>query len=97
MATRGGARALGLEDRIGSLAPGRQADVITVSVTGARQTPLFDPVSHLVYVARGSDVRTTIVAGRVLMRDGRVRSLDRERVLTEARAAAVAVRNAVGK
>ena len=52
--------------------PGKQADVITVAMDGARQTPMFDPISHLVYVARGDDVRTTIVAGRVLMRDGRV-------------------------
>ena len=51
---------------------GKQADIITVSVDDARQTPLFDPISHLVYVARGDDVRTTIVAGRVLMRDGQV-------------------------
>ena len=46
------------------------------AVDGARQTPMFDPISHLVYVARGDDVRTTIVAGRVLMRDGRCASLD---------------------
>jgi len=97
LATRGGARAIGLADRIGSLEPGKQADVITVSVAGARQTPMFDPVSHLVYVTRGADVRTTIVAGRVLMREGRVRSLNRELVLKDARTAAAAVRRAVGK
>jgi 5-methylthioadenosine/S-adenosylhomocysteine deaminase len=97
LATRGGAQALGMADRIGSLEPGKQADVITVSMTGARQTPMFDPVSHLVYVARGADVRTTIVAGQVLMRQGRVRSLNRELVLRDARAAAASVRQAVGK
>jgi len=97
LATRGGARAIGLADRIGSLEPGKQADVIAVSVAGARQTPMFDPVSHLVYVTRGSDVRTTIVAGRVLMREGRVRSLNRELVLKDARTAAAGVRQAVGK
>jgi 5-methylthioadenosine/S-adenosylhomocysteine deaminase len=58
---------------------------------------MFDPVSHLVYVARGADVRTTIVAGQVLMRQGRVRSLNRELVLRDARAAAASVRQAVGK
>jgi len=97
LATRGGARAIGLADRIGSLEPGKQADVIAVSVAGARQTPMFDPVSHLVYVTRGADVRTTIVAGRVLMREGRVRSLNRELVLKDARTAAARVRQAVGK
>ena len=57
LATRRGAEALGMADRIGSLEPGKQADVITVDVRGARQTPMFDPISHLVYVSRGDDVR----------------------------------------
>jgi 5-methylthioadenosine/S-adenosylhomocysteine deaminase len=68
-----------------------------VSVESARQTPIFDPLSHLVYVTRGTDVRTTIVHGRVLMRDGRVRSLDRLQVLSDARAMADQVRRAVGR
>jgi 5-methylthioadenosine/S-adenosylhomocysteine deaminase len=80
---------------VGSLEPGRQADVITVSVAGARQTPMFDPVSHLVYVAHGDDVRTTVVGGRVLMRDRRVLSLDAPAVLRDARAMAERVRQAV--
>ena len=42
----------------------------------ARQTPMYDPLSHLVYVTRGDDVRTTIVNGRVLMRDRKVLTLD---------------------
>jgi 5-methylthioadenosine/S-adenosylhomocysteine deaminase len=95
LATRRGAESLGLEGRIGSLEPGKQADIITVSMDGARQTPMYDPVSHLVYVARGTDVRTTIVAGRVLMRDGRVTSLSPESVLRDARAMAEKVRAAV--
>ena len=95
LATRRGAEALGLADRIGSLEQGKQADIITVSVDGARQTPLFDPISHLVYVARGDDVRTTIVAGRILMRDGHVASLRKTDVLRDARAVAVQVRRAV--
>jgi 5-methylthioadenosine/S-adenosylhomocysteine deaminase len=97
MATLGGARALGLESRIGSLAAGKAADVILVSVRGARQTPLFDPVSHLVYVAHGDDVTTAIVNGRVLMRDRKVLSLDEAAVIREARAAADQVRKAAGR
>ena len=69
MATIGGARALGMERLIGSLEPGKRADLITVSMARARQTPIYDPVSHLVYVTRGDDVRTTIVNGKVLMQD----------------------------
>jgi len=95
LATRRGAEALGMGDRIGSLEPGKLADVITVSVDSARQTPLFDPFSHLVYVTRGTDVRTTVVHGKVLMRQGKVVSLDRNAVLQEARAMAETVRAAV--
>jgi 5-methylthioadenosine/S-adenosylhomocysteine deaminase len=96
LATRRGAEALGWSDRVGSLEPGKQADIITVSMEGARQTPVYDPVSHLVYVSRGDDVQTTIVAGRVLMRDRRVQTLNREAVLRDARAMAEQVRRAVG-
>jgi 5-methylthioadenosine/S-adenosylhomocysteine deaminase len=96
LATRGGADALGLGDAIGSLEEGKQADVITVAMDGARQTPMFDPISHLVYVCHGDDVRTTIVAGRVLMRDRRVLTLDRMEVLRDARAMAERVALAVG-
>lgn len=95
MATRGGAAALGLADRIGSLEPGKQADLIVVAMDGARQTPMFDPVSHLVYVAHGGDVRTTIVAGRILMRDRQVLSLDAGDVLRDARAMAERITRAV--
>ncbi len=97
LATRRGAAALGLGDRIGSLETGKLADVISVSMSSARQTPLFDPLSHLVYVTRGTDVRNTIVHGRVLMRQGRVISLNRSVVLQEAAAMADKVRAAVSR
>ncbi len=95
MATIEGARALGLDARIGSLEPGKRADVITVSMGAARQTPLYDVLSHLVYVTRGDDVRGTIVNGRVLMRDRKVLTLDEGAVLSEARQFAEKVRAAV--
>ncbi len=97
LATIDGARALGMDREIGSLEPGKRADVITVSMTAARQTPMYDPLSHLVYVTRGDDVRTTIVNGQVLMRDRKVLTLDEAAVLHEARAFAVKVRAAVAK
>lgn len=95
MATIGGARALGLDGKIGSLEAGKRADLIVVAMDGARQTPMYNPVSHLVYVARGGDVRTTVVDGRILMRDRRVRALDERTVLADARRLAVQVRAAV--
>jgi 5-methylthioadenosine/S-adenosylhomocysteine deaminase len=97
MATTEGARALGMEDRIGSLEPGKRADLILVSTAGARQTPMYDPISHLVYVARGTDVTTTIVNGRVLMRDRQVLTLNEAEVIREANGYAAKVRAAVGK
>jgi 5-methylthioadenosine/S-adenosylhomocysteine deaminase len=95
MATIGGARALFMDGQIGSLEPGKRADLITVSMSSARQTPLYDAVSHLVYVTRGDDVRTSIVNGKVLMRDRRVLTLDRASVLADANALAIKVRAAV--
>lgn len=97
MATLEGARAMQMEERIGSLEAGKRADLILVSMDGARQTPMYDPVSHLVYVARGDDVTTTIVNGRILMRDRKVLSLDAQAVIREARGLAAKVRQAVGK
>src|SRR5207247_3941961 len=59
LATIGGARALGMERLMGSIEPGKRADLITVATSAARQTPMYDPVSHLVYVTRGDAGRTT--------------------------------------
>jgi 5-methylthioadenosine/S-adenosylhomocysteine deaminase len=97
MATLGGAKALGLEKQVGSLEVGKRADLAVVSMASARQTPLYDPVSHLVYASRGDDVRTVIVNGKVLMRDRKMLTLDEPAILAEARKIANTVRAAVGK
>jgi 5-methylthioadenosine/S-adenosylhomocysteine deaminase len=95
LATRRGADALGMGADIGSLEPGKQADVITVSMDDARQTPMYDAISHLVYVSHGDDVRNTIAAGKFLMRDHQVLTLNKADVLRDARAMASRVRAAV--
>jgi 5-methylthioadenosine/S-adenosylhomocysteine deaminase len=95
MATMGGARVLGLEREIGSVEAGKRADLIVVGVNRARQTPLYDPISHLVYTTRGDDVETTIVNGKVLMRGRRVETLDESSVLEEANRFARRIRDAV--
>jgi 5-methylthioadenosine/S-adenosylhomocysteine deaminase len=95
MATIGGARALGLDRTLGSIEVGKLADIIAVRTDRARQTPMYDPVSHLVYATHGDDVVMTIVNGRILMRDGVVRTLDEAEVIRAARAAADQVRKAV--
>ena len=71
MATIGGARALHLEDQIGSLEPGKRADLIVLGTDAPWAQPLYDVYSHLAYALKGMDVVTTIVNGRVLMEDGR--------------------------
>ncbi|MGQ0732691.1 MAG: amidohydrolase [Acidobacteriota bacterium] len=95
MATLGGARVIGQESKLGSIEVGKLADVIVVRMDQPRQTPMYDPLSHLVYVTRGDDVEATIVNGRILMRGGKLLTLDEPRVLDEARAAAGQVRAAV--
>jgi len=95
MATRLGAQALGLGKQIGSLEVGKHADLITLSLDRARETPMYDPVSHIVYVAHGDDVRTVMVNGKFLMRDRKVLTLDEQSVIKDARAAALQVRDAV--
>ena len=95
MATIGGARVLGQQARIGSIEAGKRADLIVVGMSRSRQQPLFDPVAQIVYASRGDDVETTIVNGKVLMRDRKVLTLDAARVLREARTAADLVRKAV--
>jgi 5-methylthioadenosine/S-adenosylhomocysteine deaminase len=95
MATIGGAKALAMDGTIGSLVRGKRADLITVSMSAARQTPMYDAVSHLVYVTRGDDVRTTIVNGKVLMQNRQVRTLNRAEVIAQAKALAQKVRDAV--
>jgi len=84
LATLGGARALGMEDRIGSLEVGKRADLVVVGLDSPRLHPLYDPISHLVYAAKGSDVRHVVVEGRIVMRDRRVSTLDQTAVLAEA-------------
>ncbi|MEW2395360.1 amidohydrolase [Streptomyces sp. NPDC046862] len=84
LALRGGARALGLQDRIGALEPGMRADIVLTDLSGTHCRPLHDPRAALVYSARASDVRTVIVDGRVLMRDGELLTVDEGELLAGA-------------
>ncbi len=85
MATIRGARALGLEKQIGSLEPGKRADLITVRITAPHAVPLYDPASQLVYALKGSDVQDSMVNGRLLMRDRIPFTLNRALILAKAR------------
>ncbi len=75
-ATLQSARAVGLGDIVGSIAPGRRADLILVDLTGPHTQPVHDLAATLVHSARSADVRTTVVDGRVLMRDRELLTID---------------------
>jgi 5-methylthioadenosine/S-adenosylhomocysteine deaminase len=76
MATLGGARALGMEDRIGTLEPGKRADVIVIDLQQPKTQPVYAVESAIVYAASGSAVVTTICDGKVLMRNRKVLTVD---------------------
>ena len=84
MATLNGARALGLGDRIGSLVPGKAADIAAVDFSSIDLAPCYDPVSHLVYAAGREHVSHVWVNGKMLLRDGELTTLDREELLNRA-------------
>lgn len=85
MATRYGAKALGLDHLVGSLEPGKRADLIVVDLENAHAQPVFDLPSTVVYASRASDVSLTVVDGKVLWDGVRVRTLDEAKVLAAAK------------
>ncbi|MYS73716.1 amidohydrolase family protein, partial [Streptomyces sp. SID5926] len=82
-ATVQSARAVGLGDAVGRIAPGWRADLILVDLTGPHTQPVHDLAATLVHSARSADVRTTIVDGRVLMRDRELLTVDVPEVVRE--------------
>jgi 5-methylthioadenosine/S-adenosylhomocysteine deaminase len=86
LATKSGARALGLDDRIGSLEPGKEADLIVIDTRAPHLTPMYHPESHLVYSATGADVRHVIIGGRPVVIDRHLLTLDLSTLLSDARA-----------
>lgn len=93
MATIGGARVLGIDDRVGTLEVGKEADVIMIDLTKPPMAPVIlhparNIAANLVYAETGADVRMTMVAGRVIYRDGVFTRIDEQQILRDARAAA---------
>lgn len=84
MATRTGSIAMGLEREIGSLEVGKQADLVVVDFQRAHLTPCLNPLGNLVHTAQGRDVEMVIVAGRVIVEDGRSKLCNEEKVRLEA-------------
>jgi cytosine/adenosine deaminase-related metal-dependent hydrolase len=81
-ATLGGARALGLDNQIGALAEGMQADITIVSLNGVHQQPMNDPSEALIFSSSGRDVVLTMVAGKEICRAGRVKGFDEDKSRT---------------
>ncbi len=96
MATRAGAKTLGLDEELGSIEVGKRGDVIVVDRERLHLAPDHDPYSTLVYAARGSDVRTTIVGGDVLVDEFAPTRVDEREVMAEARSAAEALARRAG-
>lgn len=91
LATLGGAAALGWESETGSLEAGKKADLIALDVSQPHLVPLYDPVSHLVYAARGSDVRYAWVNGRLMLDRGNPTGVDAARAVDEVKRIALRV------
>jgi 5-methylthioadenosine/S-adenosylhomocysteine deaminase len=85
MATIGGARVLGMEKDLGSLEPGKLADLITVRLDRPNAVPLYDAVSQMVYALKAEDVRDVMVNGKPIVRDGRILTLNEPQILEKAR------------
>lgn len=73
LATKGGAKALGMEREIGSIEPGKRADLMIVNYRGFGLRPTLDPVQNLVYHGHSKDVETVLVDGRIVVEDGQLR------------------------
>lgn len=97
MATLGGARALHREADLGSLEPGKLADVIIIDHDATHLIPLYEPYSALVYAASPRDVRTTIIHGRVVMEDRKITTVDVAEVRAQVRAIAARINTAIAK
>jgi 5-methylthioadenosine/S-adenosylhomocysteine deaminase len=92
MATGGGAAALAMSPVLGSLEPGKKADLITIDLNQPHLTPMYEPCSHLVYAARGADVRDVIIDGSIVMRERQLLEMDEQEIMAKVREIADTVR-----
>jgi len=96
MTTIEGAKALGMEEQIGSLESGKKADFIVLDLDSPHLIPMYNPYSHIVYSARGNDVRHSVINGKLVMEDRRLLTLDLEEILAKAKEKAALVKKWVG-
>lgn len=96
MATRGGASVLGWRDKIGSIRGGGNADIIAIDLNQPHLTPLYDPISHMVYCAGPGDVRHVWVDGRQVVSEGKILTVDEMAVMKEVTKIAGRIREKIG-
>ena len=96
MATIDGARALHLEKEIGSLEPGKKADLILISLDAPNAVPMYDVYAQIAYSLKASDVETVVIAGRIVMRDHKLLTLDEPKILEKAREYQKSVSDSLG-
>jgi 5-methylthioadenosine/S-adenosylhomocysteine deaminase len=97
MATLDGARAIDQSDRIGSLEPGKQADIVVLDTHTPHLTPMYHPESHIVYAADGGDVRHVLVAGRQVVKDRQVLTLNVREIMDRVNAIAEDIQSNLNK
>jgi len=95
MATRDGARVLGMGNIVGSLKRGMRADIIMIDLSRPHLTPIYDEYSHVVYAAGGSDVRTVMIDGRIVMEDRQLLTIDENEVMAKVREIAEKVKKSL--
>jgi len=85
MATIEGARALHMEKEIGSLEPGKKADLVVLNLDVPNAVPMYDVYSQIVYALKASEVKTVLIGGRTVLTGGKVLTVDEARVVEKAR------------
>jgi 5-methylthioadenosine/S-adenosylhomocysteine deaminase len=96
MATIGGARAIHMDKEIGSLEPGKRADLIVVGMNSPHQTPVYNVYSQLVYATKASDVESVMINGSLVMRNRIVRTINEAAVLAKANLYRDRIRKSLG-
>jgi len=84
MATIGGARAMHMDKKIGSLEPGKQADLILINTNATHSTPMYNVYSQLVYALNAHDVRTVVIGGKIVMENRVMMTMDKPAILAKA-------------
>jgi 5-methylthioadenosine/S-adenosylhomocysteine deaminase len=85
------ARALKLDQLVGSLEPGKRADVVIIDLDEDNLVPLYDPMSHLAYAVEAADVHRVVIDGRVVLRDGVLTTADEREIRRQVRALAIGI------